>query len=95
MVTQILSQQLSQPYPTQLLQVPSLKRWQQSFISGPGGGDGSGAGGGLGASRMGGNGGMGGYKYCRPPKPEHSWTRPNRPRARARGRAPGLAIAQR
>ena len=95
MLTQIFSQQLSQPYPTQLLQVPSSKRWQQSAAasaptcatlrSG-----GWGLGGGNPAGR-GGNGGMGGYKYCRPPKPEHSWTRPSRPRASARGRA--LAIA--
>jgi hypothetical protein len=95
MLTQIFSQQLSQPYPTQLLQVPSSKRWQQSasalpWISGRGGG--LGEGGGNPAGR-GGNGGMGGYKYCRPPKPEHSWTRPSRPTASARGRAQGLRIA--
>ena len=92
MLTQIFSQQLSQPYPTQLLQVPSSKRWQQSrslgWVCSRGGG--RGLGGGNPAGR-GGNGGMGGYKYCRPPKPEHSWTRPSRPRASARGRA--LAIA--
>ena len=94
MLTQIFSQQLSQPYPTQLLQVPSSKRWQQSrslgWVCSRGGG--RGLGGGNPAGR-GGNGGMGGYKYCRPPKPEHSWTRPSRPRASARGRALGLAIA--